>query len=235
MKKIGSILRLVVERLVVVLSFIILYLPIILGILAPMVVFLGWDFYISWRLIGYNFTSWTWYYYLIPAGLLPLYIFLEIVIFCFGLGLFLTGLLTLVREKIHGVKLVRSGIYKYMRHPQNLGIIIMVLPFALYIPGFGDIGIRMGELASWMFFTFFLCFYSYYDEWRLLVRYNRFYTDYYNTTGFMTPKLLRCREKSLTFKRLLLKVGISFVVFFLVFLLFYFLVLNSQIHLIKYK
>ena len=235
MKKIGNILRIVLEKLIGVISFIILYLPVILGILAPMIVQMGLDLYISWYIIGYSFTSWTWYYYLIPPGLLPFYIFFEIILLCFGLGLFLTGLLTLVREKIHGVNLVRSGIYKYIRHPQNLGLIIIVFPFTLYIPGFHDIGIRMGEIASWMLFTFFLCIYSYYEEWRLLERYNRFFSDYYNTTGFMTPKIFRNKENSLTLKKILLKVGISFVAFALIFVLFYFLVINSKIHLIMYR
>ena len=235
MKKIGRILRLVVERLVVALSFIILYLPIILGILAPMLVVMGFDFYISWLLIGYNFTSWTWYYYLIPAGLLPLYIFLEMVIFCFGLVLFLSGFLTLVCEKIHGVNLVRSGIYKYIRHPQNLGVIMMLFPFTLYISGFSDIGIRMGEIASWMFFTIILCVYSYYEEWRLLVRWNSLYSDYYSATGFMVPHLFRSREKSLTSRRILRNVGISLVAFVFLFVLFYCLVILFEPHLIRYK
>ena len=160
MKKIGNILRIVAEKLIGGIGFIILYIPIILGILAPMIVMMGWDFYISWHLIGYSFTSWTWFYYLIPPGLIPFYIFIEITLFCFGLGLFLTGLITFLREKIHGVNLVQAGIYKYIRHPQNLGIIIMVFPFTLYVPEFHDIGIRMGEIASWMFFTFFMCLYS---------------------------------------------------------------------------
>ena len=235
LKKIRNILRIVVEKLICGISFILLYLPITLGILAPMLVLMGWDFYISWRIIGYSFTSWTWYYYLIPAELLPFYIFIELIIFCFGLGLFLMGLLTLVREKIHGVNLVRSGIYKYIRHPQNLGIIIMVFPFTLYVPGFHDIGIRMGEIASWMLFTFFLCFYSYYEEWRLLERYNRIFSDYCNRTGFMTPKIFRNKDKSLTLGNILRKVGISFVVFALVFVLFYFLVIHSKVHLFKYR
>ena len=235
MKKIGNILRIVLEKLIGGISFIILYLPITLGILAPMIVLMGGDLYISWYIIGYSFTSWTWYYYLIPPGLLPFYIFIEITILCFGLGLFFTGLLTLIHKKIHGVNLVRSGIYKHIRHPQNLGIIIMVFPFTLYVPGFHDIGIRMGEIASWMFFTFFMCFYSYYEEWRLLKRYNRFFSDYYNTTGFMTPKIFRNKENSLTSGRILLKVGISFVVFALIFVLFYSLVIISKNNLIMYR
>lgn len=235
MNKLGKILRIVVEKLVGVFSFIILYLPITLGILAPMVVVLGWDFYISWFIIGHGFTSWTWYYYLIPPELLPFYIFLEITIFCFGLGLFLAGFLTFLREKIRGVNLVRSGIYKYIRHPQNLGIIITVLPFTLYVPGFHDIGIRMGDIASWMLFTFFMCLYSYYEEWRLLKRYNSFFSDYCNTTGFMTPKIFRKKENPLTLKRILLKVGIFFIAFVLIYVLFYSLVIHSKIHLIMYR
>jgi len=235
MKKIGNILQIVVEKLIAGISFIILYLPIILGILTPMLTMVGWDFYISWRIIGYGFTSWTWYYYLIPPGLIHFYIFIEITIFCFGLGLFLTGFITFLLEKIHGVNLVRSGIYKYIRHPQNLGIIIMVLPFALYVPGFKDIGIRMGEIASWMLFTFFMCLYSYYDEWRLLERYDSFFNDYYTNSGFFIPKIFRNKEESLTLKRILLKVGISFIAFVLLFVLFYSLVIFSKNNLLLYR
>ena len=235
MKKLGKIFRIVVEKLIGVFSFIILYLPITLGILAPMGVLIGWDFYISWRLIGYGFTSWTWYYYLIPPVLLPLYIFFEIAILCIGLGLFLAGLLTFIREKVQGVSIVRSGIYKYIRHPQNLGILLMVFPFTLYVPGFRDIGIRMGDIASWMLFTFILCVFSYYEEWRLLKKFTSSFSDYYTTTGFMTPKIYRTKEIPLTLKRKLQKVGIFFVAFVLIFVLFYSLVLLSQNHLIKYR
>ena len=235
MKKISNVFRIIVEKLIVVLSLLLLYLPIALGILAPMLVFLGLDFYISWRLIGSSFTSWTWNYYLIPAGLLPFYILFELILFIFGLVLFLAGLLTLLSGKIHGVNLVRSGIYKYIRHPQNLGIIIMLFPFTLYVPGFNDIGIRMGEIASWMFFTIILCVYSYYEEWRLLVRWNSLYSDYYSATGFMVPHLFRSREKSLTSRRILRNVGISLVAFVFLFVLFYCLVILFEPHLIRYK
>ena len=235
MKKIGNFLRIVVEKLVGGIIMILLYLPIILGILAPMLVVMGLDLYISWYILGNSFMAWTWYYYLIPSGLLPFYIFIEITILCFGLGLFFTSFFTFVREKIHGAKLVRSGIYKYIRHPQNLGIVILALPFSLYVPGFRDIGIRMGEIASWMFFTFFICLYSYYEEWRLLVRYNGLFSDYYNTTGFMTPKIFRGREKPLTLRRIVLKIGIFFVSFVLLFVLFYLVVITSENHLMLYR
>ena len=59
MKKIGSILRIVVEKLIGGISLIILYLPVILGILAPMIVQMGLDLYISWHIIGYSFTTWN--------------------------------------------------------------------------------------------------------------------------------------------------------------------------------
>ena len=234
MKTIGEVLRIVVKKLLSGILFVILSLPIILGILAPMFVVMSGFYYISWNLLGPTFASWKWYYYLIPDGFLPLYIFIEIIIFSFGLDLFLTSFITFVREKFAGAKLVRSGIYKYIRHPQNLGIIILVLPFSLYIPGFHDIGIRMGDIASWLLFSFFLCCCSYYEEWRLLVRYTGLFSAYVNATGFMTPQILRGQKTSLTLRRIILKIGILLFAFVLLFVLFYLVVTSSGIPLVMY-
>jgi len=219
----------IIERLKTVLKKIIagtvsifVYLPIIGGILAPMALIIGIDLYLSWRLIGYDYANWTWAYYLIPSTLIPIIISIEILIFCFGLGLFLTGLIFLVKKKIEGYTLIQTGIYKYIRHPQNLGIIVMALPFTLYIPAFEDIGIRMGEIVSWSLFTFFLCLYSLYEEWRLLKKYDEEYLQYYKNTGFYIPKFWCNKNKSLIKINFPKKILIA-VVIFIAFLITFFI------------
>lgn len=215
-----ELLKTVLKKITIGIASIFVYLPILGGILAPMGLIIGIDLYISWILIGYSYTDWTWAYYLIKPSLIPILISIEILIFCFGLGLFLTGLITMVKKKIEGDTLIQTGIYKYMRHPQNLGIIFMFLPFVLYIPGFRDIGIRMGEIASWMFFTFIICLYSYYEEWRLVRKYKEIYLEYYKKTGFFIPKFLRNKNESLiniNISKKILIVTVIFLAFFITF------------------
>ena len=215
-----EIIKTIMKKTLAGISLIFLYLPIIAGILAPMVIFIGFDVYFSWRIIGYNFTDWTWAYYLIPPILIPFIISIEILLFCFGLGLFLIGFITMVKKKIQEDHLIQTGIYKYMRHPQNLGIIIMLFPFTLYVPGFEDIGIRMGDIASWMFFALFLCFYSIYEEWRLSKKYNKEYLEYYKITGFFIPKIKPKKNISsfkINFHKNILITTIQFLVSFFIF------------------
>ena len=129
----------------------------------------------------------------------------------------------MVKKKIEEDHLIQTGIYKYMRHPQNLGIIIMLFPFTLYVPGFEDLGIRMGEIASWMFFALFLCLYSYYEEWRLSKKYNKEYLEYYKITGFFIPKIKRKKNISLfkiNFHKNILIAIIQFLVCIVLFSIF---------------
>ena len=218
-----EIIKTIMKKVLAGISLLFLYLPIIAGILAPMAFFIGFDVYFSWQIIGYNFTNWTWAYYLIPPILVPIIISIEILLFCFGLGLFLIGFITMVKKKIQEDHLIQTGIYKYIRHPQNLGIIIMLFPFTLYVPGFEDIGIRMGDIASWMFFTLFLCFYSYHEEWRLAKKYNKEYLEYYKITGFFIPKIKRKKNISLfkiNFHKNILIAIIQFLVCIVLFSIF---------------
>ena len=215
-----KIIRTVLEKAVQVIVSIFFYIPIVLGILAPMLTLIGIDLYISWSLIGSTFIDWTWGYYIIPSSSLTFILLIELLIFCFGLGIFLVGLITLVKGKVKKVTIVQTGIYKYIRHPQNLGIIFIFLPFALYIPGFHDKGIRMGEIVSWIFFTFVICLYSYYDEWKLMKKYNQKYLEYYEITGLFVPKLRYNKNKSLmeiNFYKKFLITSILFLVFFIIF------------------
>ncbi|MFW9968852.1 MAG: methyltransferase family protein [Candidatus Odinarchaeota archaeon] len=235
MDKISTILRIIIEKFIGGITFLVLYIPIIVGILAPMLFVIAWNLYISWYIIGPNLTDWTWYYYLIPPNLVNLFIGVEIVIFCVGLGLFLIGLITMIQKKVGNVKLIESGIYRYIRHPQNIGIIIMAFPFTLYVPGFEDLGIRMGEIASWLIFAFLISLYSYYDEWRLLKHYNNLFIEYYKRTGFFIPKFIKRRRKHLTLENLRLKIFVAIIVFILILVSFYTFVMLSTSNLMMYK
>ena len=224
-----EIIKAILKKVLVGIGFIFLYLPIIVGILAPMVVIIGINVYFSWLIIGYNFTNWTWAYYLIPPILIPIIISIEILLFCFGLGLFLIGLITMVKKNIEEDHLIQTGIYKYIRHPQNLGIIIIAFSFTLYVPGFEDIGIRMGDIASWMFFALYLCLYSYYEEWCLSKKCNKEYLEYYKITGFFIPKFKRNKNKSLIkidFRKKILIATLQFLVSIVIFSIFVQLSLN---------
>jgi len=166
---------------------------IILGILAPMLYIMGQFYFLSWFLVAnrLTLTDWTLYYYIIPPNEIYIWIIAEIIIFCFGLGIFLTGFITMVKEKIRGVTLVQTGIYKFIRHPQNLGIAIFFLPLALFIPGFGDLGIRMGDILSWSLFTFLISLLSLFEDWSLMEKFPDEFLKYYSQTGFYLPKFKR--------------------------------------------
>ena len=102
-----------------------------------MLYIMGQFYFLSWFLVAnrLTLTDWTLYYYIIPPNEIYIWIIAEIIIFCIGFGIFLTGFITMVKEKIKGVTLVQTGIYKYIRHPQNLGIVIFFLPLALFHRG----------------------------------------------------------------------------------------------------
>lgn len=177
-----------------------IYSPVILGILSMMlVVYGGLSFLfifdrLSWLLadptilLNGQWTSWL-NSYLKGNINYNLLLNLELLIFGFGLGLFLISFIQLVRGIVKKQDIVQQGIYKYIRHPQNLAIIIMVFPLSLYIPGFGDFGIRLADLISWVQFSLLVIVYSDWEERRLKKKYPEQFSQYYESTGFMFPKV----------------------------------------------
>ena len=61
-------------------------------------------------------------------------IVIEFLIFGIGLSLFIWGVYLIARSRLKNTGLVKTGPYKYIRHPQHLGIILMSLSISLYIP-----------------------------------------------------------------------------------------------------
>lgn len=111
-----------------------------------------------------------------------LMVIIIVLIFLFGLILFLISLAQLVYGLRKKQSLVQVGIYKYIRHPQNLGIIIMVLSYALY-------AYRIGDLVSWVQFFFLMIIYSDNGDILLKKKYPEQFQQYYQNTGYMFPKL----------------------------------------------
>lgn len=122
---------------------------------------------------------------------MPALLIIEVIIFSVGLFLFCLSLFTLLHEKSqHKNKLVQSGPYRFIRHPQHLGLIIMLLPLALYIPSWGgDLGIRFGDLISWTQFAFLLAVFSDWEDLQLRKKFPATYPEYYGKTGFLSPKI----------------------------------------------
>ncbi|MFW9995436.1 MAG: methyltransferase family protein [Candidatus Odinarchaeota archaeon] len=127
----------------------------------------------------------------------------EQLVFLSGLVLFVIALLQLARGVKRNDGLYRGGLYRYIRHPQNLAIIIMTLPLALYIPhvpffldvpgiiythGLLDEGIRLADLISWVQFIVIVIVYSDWEDKRLRKKFADEFDSYYETTGFMFPK-----------------------------------------------
>ncbi|MBD3228065.1 MAG: hypothetical protein GF329_07735 [Candidatus Lokiarchaeota archaeon] len=211
------------------------YAPIIASILAPMVVAFGVLLYFSYRVFLYPEIDIVNYYILtndeFSSIIAPLLVF-EFIIFFLGFTLFLSGLLTMIKTKkstnFDGI--IENGLYKYIRHPQNLGIILMGLPFALYTPFSNDFGIRSGDLYSWALFFLFVGFKSLFEEIKMVRHFPNKYRRYISHTGFFLPiKKEIIKSKSLSkknlknyyMKRFLILFGFYLGLFGLISLLFF--------------
>ncbi|MFX0139349.1 MAG: methyltransferase family protein [Candidatus Hodarchaeota archaeon] len=188
-------------------------LPIIFGILFPMI-YMAPLIFSSWWLFGsFEHISWLNYYIILnyqnPAISISLYAF-EIMIFVMGWIIFLTGLITLTQARLSGKKLVSTGIYKYIRHPQNVGILLIMLPFSLYVPFGRDIGIRFGEVLSWTFLGFLFTLTSLLEERKMIKKFGESYVLYSNKTGFFLPKLRVKHDEIQTYDTNNLEIKASF-------------------------
>lgn len=191
--------KLLLKKFLLIIFSVWSYIPIILGILIPMAVVLPLA-YASWIIFSpLLFGNWK------PEGYIPispeypfqfvLFLIIELIIFIGGVVLFLSGLCHLAKGRKHKISIVKTGLYNYIRHPQNLGISLISLPFALYIPGFNDIGIRIGEIFSWTLFIFILTIYSSLEEQNLSKKFPEEFKKYQAQTGFFLPKIYFRKKK----------------------------------------
>ncbi len=182
------------------LATIVAYVPIIAGILysmtaMPALAYLTWRIFYFWP--GIDFMA-SWIFYVNGYSTsFPIYslLWIELVIFMCGFWLFLHGLIHLVKAKKEKIDIVQTGLYKYIRHPQNLGIIIFSFPFCLYVPFLGDSGLKVGDIFSWMLFFLMIIIYSDIEEIHMVKRYPDTYRLYRSNTGFFIPRIIKTKKE----------------------------------------
>jgi len=179
------------------LALAVIYLPIVAGIITPMVYLLpAW--YVSWYVAALIFPfSESWYGFFLPVNdilLVSLIWIFQAIIVSVGTGIFLWGLLQMTREIRNGSTFVDSGPYAYVRHPQHLGILVLLLPFAFAFDltsGYST-GIRPGDILSWSLMAFLLLAVADFEESRLIKSLNG-YSEYKDRTPFIIPKSPRIK------------------------------------------
>ena len=181
------------ESILLKITLVWVYLPIIAGILFEMmlqfsIAYLSWILFNSWSRRGWV-NSWIVIFHFNPSFRIDILLIVEICIFTIGFLLFLYGLVFIVKARKNHIDLIQKGPYKYIRHPQNLGILIMMFPFALYTPWIHDIGIRIGDILSWTLFCLVMIFCSDFEEIRMKKGLSEEYENYRLRTGFFIPKL----------------------------------------------
>ena len=181
------------------LSTLVAYFPIIAGIfysmtVMPALAYLSWHIFYLWP--GIDLMA-SWIFTDGYTTNFPIYslLWIELATFIFGFGLFLLGLIHLVKAKKKKVDIVQTGLYKYIRHPQNLGIIIFSLPFCLYVPIFGDSGLKVGDIFSWLLFFLLIVIYSDFEEIHMMRRYPDKYRLYRSNTGFFIPRIVKTKKE----------------------------------------
>ncbi|MGY5880815.1 MAG: isoprenylcysteine carboxylmethyltransferase family protein [Candidatus Thorarchaeota archaeon] len=170
------------------------YLPVIAGILTPMLWLLpAW--YSAWYVIGliFPFSSiWGGLWLPFSSILGPLIIWIiEGIVFFTGLVLFTLALFEMTRKISDGASLVTSGPYSWVRHPQHLGIILFLLPLALFNISSSPYwtGIRPGDILSWSLVSFMLIVAADLEEYTLVKRFGSEYIDYAKQIQFILPRV----------------------------------------------
>lgn len=181
-----------ITRFMTAVTSAIVYLPIIAGIITPMVYLLpAW--YLSWYAAGIIFPFYEiWHGFWMPVeDLGSAYIIwgIEIIVFAIGIGLSGYALREMVIRRKESSGLVTSGPYSWIRHPQHLGILLFLLPFAItfkFRSGFST-GIRPGDILSWTLMGFLLLAVADWEESRLLKKFGEQYIEYSQNTPFIIP------------------------------------------------
>ncbi|HEC38188.1 hypothetical protein LCGC14_1152480 [marine sediment metagenome] len=190
----------VLEKTIIGFSIFVLYSSVLVGILFPMLLigglfmFLKIFFWISWYLADPTIlskdiiTSWLNSYLHIPFFSSDIWLYLKVIIFIIGLILFISSLIYLVIGFKKKMGIIQESVYKYIRHPQNVSIIIMAFPL-FFIGG----GFRMGDIVSWVQFIFIMIIYSDIGDIKLKKKYPEEFQLYYENSGLIFPSVLSYR------------------------------------------
>lgn len=213
MEKANLIIK-VIEKVLLLPILIWIYTPIVAGFLVAMTYLLPLGFG-SWWIFSIFERNWLLNLFIIHSEIVRIILLVvESILFATGLIIFLWGLLYLSKVKVKKQTLAIGGPYKYIRHPQHLGLILISLSTSLYLPWAIHDNIRVGSLISWSLFTLFLVVVSEFEEKKLLNEHCDSYLQYRLQTGMFFPKIYTAtqKEKKLSevkhWKRLLIFVGI---------------------------
>ncbi len=189
----------ILEKTIIGFSVFVLYCSVLAGIIFPMLIiggffiFLRNYYWFSWYLadptiLGKDLvTCWLNSYLHIPFFSSDIWLYLKVMIFIVGLILFIISLTTLIIGIKTDVGLVQNRVYKHIRHPQNLSIIIMAFPLFFYM------GFRIGDFVSWVQFIFIMIIYSDIGDFKLKKKYPKEFQVYYKNSGFFLPSFLPYR------------------------------------------
>ena len=185
----GSLFR--PRRLLALASSAATYLPILAGIIEPMI----WPLLYASPLL-YHMLYWWWEpmaQHLFPVWwLFTSYIhgtgwtrLLAPLVIGVGSVILLVGLAQMVRAASRGSGSVTSGLYRYVRHPQHLGIAI--LSFGLLM--LNGYGIRVGDLYAWTLVVFIYALLADSEEADLEEEFGEAYLRYKRSVPYILPLL----------------------------------------------
>jgi len=218
-------------------SFFVLYSSVLAVIVVPMLIFIGIPLFV------FSFSDVSWFF-ADPTILLDIFISSHVkdmrtiwlntylicsfvyseaflitktIIFLVGLVLFVASIAQLVYWLKKEKKIVQQGIYKYVRHPQNLAIIIMTFPFFIFY------GVRIGDIVTWVQFIFLMIIYSDFGDLRLNKKYPSEFQNYYKNSGFVLPKFVSLKfiDSLSIFKNKKLRYIILFLTYILTIIILY--------------
>ena len=189
----------VLERVIKIYPIFVIYCSVLAGILFPMFLIGGvFMFLNSFHWISWFFADPTTYsqdfvfcwlnsYYDHSFFFTDSWRYVKATIFGIGLVLFAISLTCLAIGIRKNEGLVKGRIYKRIRHPQNLSIIIMAFPLFLLH------GFHLGDFVSWVQFIFVMIIYSDIGDLKLKKKYPEEFQSYYENTGFFLPRILPYR------------------------------------------
>jgi protein-S-isoprenylcysteine O-methyltransferase Ste14 len=131
---------------------------------------------------------------LIPVAILNLYGWHDLTwlsITLAGLAIFFVGVVTWFYAKLEGRDVISFWVYKYSRHPQYLGLIVMSYGFMLGVSRFTIIANKefftTTQSFPWVISTLILVCVAFTEEIEMLRKHDKTYEEFREKTPFMLP------------------------------------------------
>jgi len=179
------------RSILIVGSSIAAYLPIVAGIIEPMI----WPLLLASPLL-YHLLYWWWEplaqhffpaWWFVTSHIIGTHWVKQVAPFMIGGGtaVLLKGLAQIVHAKTRKRGLVTTGVYKYVRHPQHLGIAVMSFGFLMS----NGYGIRVGDIIAWTLVVFIYILLADSEEAALENEFGESYLDYKRKVPYTIPFL----------------------------------------------